>query len=74
VTTPEVTIWVPTIERISVLLPHPDGPSNPVMVPRAIRTETSCSAVRLPRTTVRCSIVMADPSSWINSSCDEVIM
>ena len=26
---PEVTIWVPTMERISVVLPQPDGPSSP---------------------------------------------
>ena len=39
VTVPDVTIWVPTMQRISVVLPHPDGPSSPVMVPRAIVTE-----------------------------------
>ena len=43
--------WVPTMQRINVVFPQPDGPSRPVMLPRATRTEKSCSAGRLPRTT-----------------------
>ena len=46
-------ICVPTMQRISVVLPQPDGPSTPVIVPRAMRTDTSSTAVRLPRMTVR---------------------
>ena len=53
VTVPDATIWVPTIERMSVVLPQPDGPRRPVTVPRAISTEKSCRATRLPRTTRR---------------------
>ena len=39
------------MHRISVVFPQPDGPSRPVMLPRAIRTEKSCRAGRLPRIT-----------------------
>src|SRR5271166_522626 len=53
VTVPDVVIWVPTMQRISVVFPHPDGPSRPVMLPFAISTEKSCSAGRLPRITRR---------------------
>jgi hypothetical protein len=68
-------IWVPTIDRISVVLPHPEGPSNPVMEPRGIATEISVSAVRLPRMTCRFSIrtAVAGPAGG-NSSLDELIM
>jgi hypothetical protein len=44
------------------------------MVPRAIRTDTSSMAVRLPRTTRRCSTSMAGSAAEINSSDDEVII
>ena len=46
-------ICVPTMLRISVVLPQPDGPSRPVIVPRAICTVTSSSAMRFPRMTRR---------------------
>ena len=48
---PEAMSWVPTMHRIKVVFPQPDGPSRPVILPRAIRTEKSCSAGRLPRIT-----------------------
>ena len=48
---PEATSWVPTMHRMSVVFPQPDGPSRPVILPRAIRTEKSCSAGCLPRIT-----------------------
>jgi hypothetical protein len=75
VTVPEAMIWVPTMDRIRVVLPHPEGPSNPVMVPRGMVTETSVNALRLPRVTCRFSITIAGPESPAgNSSCDELIM
>ena len=75
VTDPAATIWVPTMQRINVVLPQPDGPSSPVMVPRAICTEKSCSAGRLPRITRRCSIETAGSAPFrSNSSLDELIM
>ena len=33
VTVPDLTIWTPTIARISVVLPLPLGPSSPVTLP-----------------------------------------
>lgn len=65
------------MQRISVVLPDPDGPSRPVIVPQATRTETSCRARRLPRMTRSWSMMTAGsaPSRVIHhlmkSSCDE---
>ena len=68
-------ICVPTMLRISVVLPHPDGPSRPVMVPRAICTEMFSSATRLPRMTRRFWTSMAGSTPLrSNSSLDELIM
>lgn len=40
-TEPDVMIWEPTMQRISVVLPEPDGPSSPVMVPHPTLSEIS---------------------------------
>jgi hypothetical protein len=75
VTVPDVVIWLPTMQRISVVFPHPDGPSRPVMLPFAISTEKSCSAGRLPRITRRWLMLTAGSEPpGINSSRDEVII
>ena len=47
-TVPDATIWVPTMARMNVVLPHPEGPSRPVIVPRGIRTTMSSNASRFP--------------------------
>jgi hypothetical protein len=63
------------MQRINVVLPQPDGPSSPVMAPRPIRTEKSCSAGRFPRTTRKCSIsTTGDAPADVNSSFDELII
>ena len=50
-------------------------PGRPVIAPRAIRTEKSCSTGRRPRTTRRCSMATAgEPARRENSSPDEIIM
>ncbi len=49
---PLSTIWTPTIARISVVLPQPDGPSSPVTFPGTVLNETSSTARTRPRTTV----------------------
>ena len=75
VTVPAVMIWVPTMLRISVVLPQPDGPSRPVMVPRAIWTDRSWIAGRLPRITRRWSMTTTGSTPRLsNSSLDEVII
>ena len=50
VTVPLSTIWTPTIARISVILPQPDGPSSPVTFPGTVLNETPPRT--RPRTTV----------------------
>jgi hypothetical protein len=52
VTVPLSMICTPTIERISVVLPQPDGPSRPVTLPGTVTNETSSTARTWPRTTV----------------------
>src|SRR5512145_370846 len=52
-TVPVSTIWVPTIERRSVLFPLPLGPSRPVTEPGATSKSIACSTSRPPRTTRR---------------------
>ena len=51
VTVPPCTIWTPTIARISVDFPHPDGPSRPVISPLGTTTSISWSTSTPPRTT-----------------------
>src|SRR5439155_6843044 len=49
----ERTSWTPTIARISVDLPQPLGPSNPVMRPGTTLSEMPCSTRAPPRSTTR---------------------
>src|SRR6476659_2280162 len=58
-TRPEATICTPTIERISVDLPHPLGPSRPVMRPAATSTDTPSSTRCPPRLTTRSRMLIA---------------
>ena len=52
-TVPDWMRCTPTIERISVVLPLPLGPSRPVTAPRRTVRVTSASARARPRTTTR---------------------
>ena len=52
------TCWTPTRQRISVDLPHPDGPSRPVTPPPIVRSSPSRTGCG-PRTTVRSRISTA---------------
>src|SRR3954471_751037 len=54
---PVTLAWVPTIERISVDLPQPEGPRRPVIWPRGTSKARPRRTVRGPRATVR-------PSAW----------
>src|SRR3954466_3664007 len=54
---PVTLAWVPTIERISVDFPQPEGPRRPVIWPRGTSKARPRRTVRGPRTTVR-------PSAW----------
>ena len=69
-------ICVPTMLRISVVLPQPDGPSRPVIVPRAICTEMFVQ--RDPLTADDPQVLdvdgRLDTPLRSNSSLDEVIM
>src|SRR5439155_11012380 len=51
VTVPPATICTPTIERISVVLPHPLGPIRPVTEPRGTSKLIDRTTSRPPRMT-----------------------
>lgn len=51
VTVPAATFWTPTIERISVVLPQPDGPSRPVIWPRGMSSPIPSNTSVTPRRT-----------------------
>src|SRR3990170_3932020 len=55
---PAVIFWFPTTVRIRVVLPQPDGPSNPVMMPSETDTVTSSRTVFPPR-------MIRSRSSWM---------
>src|SRR5262245_2580235 len=57
---PDVITWTPTIDRISVDLPLPLGPSNPVTTPARTVADRSSNAGRPPRTTRRRLLTTAD--------------
>src|SRR5215470_9029883 len=60
-TDPPATRWTPTIERISVDLPLPLGPSSPVTEPCATSQLRPGSTVVPPRTTRRSCTRIAGP-------------
>jgi len=49
---PATLACVPTMERIKVVFPHPEGPKRPVMEPRSMCSETLSQATVSPRWTV----------------------
>ena len=48
-TLPVVGVSRPTIMRMSVVLPHPDGPRRTVTVPSSKTVETSFTAPKSPK-------------------------
>jgi hypothetical protein len=70
-TVPDRIFWTPTMQRISVVLPLPLGPSRPVTAPLAMVQLNPCSTWLVPRWTTRsrtstaCSML----ASWAFNAC-----
>jgi hypothetical protein len=77
-TLPALIFCTPTMQRSSVVLPLPLGPSRPVTLPRGTAQVSPGSTRRLPRSTTRSVTSIADSMAppgthqVLNSTLDEI--
>jgi hypothetical protein len=58
------------MERLVTLLPHPDSPTTPNVLPRPISKLTPSSAVTMPSSVLK---DVTSPSTFRTISCDEFL-